>query len=777
MLTFGMAGGMMKRMTEKWQLKGVDWGRLMIDEHGLPEVAYAPAPRSRVLPCSHLLANESLKIVAHGNGGLFPFIFPGPVVNLCGKEVTGPGAPALLVREGGRLNKVVGLDDPKADHSDVITSQVLLSPFAASLQFKLSDVQVTRRVALPVSGLPAVMTIQRVTNHGKGVRWISLLEVWSLAPYIVDSGGGDSGFFSRHLSAVLGRASEGNGYFKETSVGSPVRVETTFGVQPDVAAKFRPELGDWKMPQLQFVALTRNVKMHVGKLPVAITTAVDPTGDSKSHTVLRRVVAESRFEVPAGKSLYGALLTWFGDWDEAKDGLRRLLPVPHFEQNEAVLWRKRVWPGLVARSSKEPEKEAFEGLWFGGCTLGALQRVGDTGVFCPPLGFDTFVRGVGHSCGEFATTLEALSWLDPRRVLLSLEEAVPRLTRGLRGEVSEDRRVVEGGLWLLVSLAYYHGLHGAHLSDDLRNSLPEALELLDDLLQREDLYGSAELLTTRSCDPDADRAHALPQVPSRAEGVLESVQATAILVRGCEMFVHCFENVLPEACASLALIAARHRDALEALIVERDVEPWVLRGLFVPDPEASLDHLVALLWMGLPDELADALWVQVEEGLKQERKASLQWAPRLFCEAVRRDETLPARYLAERRLIARGRWPCADWHSLMDPVSRESHLSSARGTFVWPKRDYATSSILHHLAFFGIEVSARGLVCRSPESLEVARLQLPVLELRAGARTYVGEWRGRGESVKLMVEFRKRERTAELEMKKGESWSIEKVLA
>ena len=728
-----------------------------------------------MLPCAHLLANESLKIVAHGNGGLFPFIFPGPVVNMCGDGLTGAGAPALLVQEGGHLSKVVGLDDERADHSDVITSQLLLSPFAATLQFKLSDVQVTRRVALPVGGLPAVMTVQRVTNHGKGVRWISLLEVWSLAPHIVGLANGGPGFFSRRLSAVLGRGDEGNGYFKEASVGSPVRVETTFQVRPEFASKSLAHLGNWKMPQIQFAALTRNVKMHIGKLPDTIVATADPADVGAGHAVLRRVVAESRFEVPAGKSLYGALVTWFGDWDEAKDGLRRLLPVQHFEQNEAVLWRKRVWPGLVAQSSREPEKEAFEGLWYGGCALGSLQQVAGMGTFAPPLGHGTFVNGIRHHCAGLSIALEALSWLDSRRVLRILEEAVPRLTQSLQVPASADGRVVEGAVWLLVSLANYYGLHGVRLSDSLRKSLPEALAQLIALLQREESYGSAELLTTATCDPDADRAHALPQVPEREEGVLESVITTAVLVRGCEMFDHCFKQELPEVCAALALIAARHRGALEALIPERDVEPWLLRGLFVPDPEATLDHLVALLWMGLPAGLADPIWAQIEAGARLERRASILWAPRLFGEAVWRDQRVAAHYLAERRLMVRGRWPCPDWHSLFDPVSRELHLASARGTLIWPERSHATATILHYLAFFGIEVSSRGLVCRTPESLDLARLQLPVLELRSGARTYTGEWCGDGESVKLTVEFRNPERTEEIELKKGEPWSIDKV--
>ncbi len=81
----------------------------------------------------------------------------------------------------------------------------------------------------------------------------------------------------------------------------------------------------------------------------------------------------------------------------------------------------------------------------------------------------------------------------------------------------------------------------------------------------------------------------------------------------------------------------------------------------------------------------------------------------------------------------------------MDPVSREQHLASARGTVVWPGRSYATSTILHHLTFFGREVSSRGLVCRAPASLEIGRLELPVMEMRAGGKTFTGEWRGEGE--------------------------------
>ncbi len=104
-------------MTEKWRLKGVDWGRPLLDEQSLPAMLYAPAPKSRVLPCAHLLSNDSLKVIAHGNGGLYPYLFPGPVVSLSGDGLSGPGAPTLLLREGGRLRRVVGLDDTMSDHS------------------------------------------------------------------------------------------------------------------------------------------------------------------------------------------------------------------------------------------------------------------------------------------------------------------------------------------------------------------------------------------------------------------------------------------------------------------------------------------------------------------------------------------------------------------------------------------------------------------------------------------------------------------------------------
>ncbi len=763
-------------MSEKWRLKGVDWGRPLMDEQGLPAVLYAPAPKSRVLPCSHVLSNDSLKIIAHGDGGLFPFLFPGPVVNMCGDGLSGAGAPALMLREGGRLRRVVGLDNKMADHSDVITSNLVLSPFAATLRFSFSDVHVARTVALPISGLPAVMTIHRVTNSGKGVRWISLLEVWSLAPHVVGvAEGSGSGFLGRRLSSVLKRGVEGNGYFKERSVGSPVRVETSFELQREIAEKMLPDLGDWKMPPVQFTALTRNVKMHVGKLPVSFLAALDPENEAPKYAVLRRVVAESRFEIPAGKSVYGGLVTWFGPWEEAKDGLRRLLPVQNFEQNESVLWRKRVWPGLVARKTADPEKEAFEGLWYGGCALGALQKSGDQGFLAPPLGFDTFVSGVSHSCANLAATLEALTWTDPKRALAALEDAVTRLLGTSLDPETSDERMVEGAIWLLVALGTYQGVHSAQLPESLQTTLPQAMEHLVAYLQREDLFGNAELLTTKWCDPDADRAHALSQVPARVDGDLESLTATAVMVRGCEMFAGSFRPLLPAVAADLDVIAARHRAALEALVVQRELEPWILRGLFVPDPEATLDHLVALLWMGLSNELADAVWEQVKAGLKQERKASLKWSPRLFAIAVRRDLDVAVRYLADRRLLSRGRWPCPDWHALFDPVVREHHLAAGRGTLVWPGREYAIANVLHQLAFFGLEVSADGLVCRAPESLSLARLELPVFDLRAGARTYTGEWRGQGETTKFIVDFSTEERVEEIELSRGEPWSVEKV--
>lgn len=763
-------------MTEKWELKGVDWGRPMLDAHGLPAVLYAPAPRSRVLPCTHLLANSTLKVIAHGNGGLFPFLFPGPVVNLAGNGLDGSGCPVLMVREGGRLRKVVGLDDRMADHSDVITSNLLLSPFAATSEFSISDLHVSRRIALPVSGLPAVMTIHRVTNRGQGVRWVSLLEVWSMAPHVVgvtDAGG--SGLFGGRLSSVLRRGVEGNSYFKERSVGSPVRVETTFELLPEVAAKALPDLGTWQMPQIHFTSLTRNVKMHVGKLPVALVATLESGCEAPKPAVLRRVIAESRFEVPAGKSLYGALVTWFGTWDEAKEGLRRLLPVQHFEQNEAVLWRKRVWPGLVARKAAEPEKESFEGLWYGGCTLGALQETGEAGSLAPSLGLDTFGHGIQHCFANFASVVTALTWIDPKKARRALEEAVPRLATSLRNVAPSSYSEVEEAVWLLVSLAAYQGVHGSELSESLQGSLPPVLAGLTAFLKREDLYGNAELLTTRRCDPEADRAHALSQIPSRAKGGLESLTATAVLVRGCETFARCFRELLPGPAADLDEIAALHRRALEGLVPQRDLEPWLLRGLFVPDPAASLDHLVALLWMGLPDELADAVWEQLKNGLKQERKASLRWTHCLFSEAVRRDEAVATHYLEERRLMSRGRWPCLDWHALLDPASRELHLSSAQGTLVWPGRAYAVSTVLHYLAFFGLEVSSRGLVCRAPASLNNARLELPVFDMRAGRRTYTGEWRGEGKNTSFLLEFSGEGRTVELELTKGEPWSVEKV--
>lgn len=759
-------------MKEKWSLKGVDWGRLLIDTNGLPALRYAPAPKSRVLPCTHVISNAAVKCIVHGDGRIFPYLFPGPVVGLCGAELDGPGAAALLIREGGRIRSVVGPDHPRADHSDVVTGRLVLSPFAASMEFAQSELAIARRVALPIAGHPAIVVIHRVYNGGAGVRWLTLFDCWSLAPQVVAPGKPRTSSLTQRISKVFARTPEGNSYFLDQTKGNTKRVEARFALDPEMAQKVLADASGWEVPPIQFAPLTRNVRFHVAAPEDVAAVALEDFPWRVAPATARYLVCETRFEIPPGQSLHAASVVWFGPWGDAKESIRQFLPANHFEQNEAVLWRKRVKPGLVVRKQKNPALDAFEGMWYGGGCLGAVQYSPRGGYFAPTLGHDTFKRGMVHDSGYFGAVAEVLSWTDPEMAMAVLESSVPRLERSLRNQSQNAPFEADEAIWNLIAVATHFGLHGLALGETLGTSLPLVMEDLAAFVKRDDIYGSGDLLTTRWCDPEAQRAHALSRVPEREAGRLESVTSTAVLVRGCEVFAAVFKHWLPGAAQELLAVAERHRTALEALARQGDLEPWLLQGTVVPDPAATIDHLAALLWMGLPGPLEDAIYAELNRARKQDRGPSRLWAPRLLAVDSRRTNRAQEHYLAHVRLLQRGKAPCPDWHALLDPLGRRTHLEASRGTTIWPGRLDAVSTVLHYLAFFGIEVSSQGLVCRAPHGLDVARLDLPVLDVRASERSFAGEWRGQGESRELSIWPVDGETPHRVDMHKGEPWSV-----
>ena len=117
-----------------------DWGTPFFDEQKIPALRYAPPaiPAAEAPFVTGFVAgNRLVKLLASGDGSVFPCLLNGPVQLLCGDpgDRAFSGAGRLFVSEAGRVKEVVGPEHRLADHSSVETAGLVLAPSYVEKEF------------------------------------------------------------------------------------------------------------------------------------------------------------------------------------------------------------------------------------------------------------------------------------------------------------------------------------------------------------------------------------------------------------------------------------------------------------------------------------------------------------------------------------------------------------------------------------------------------------------------------------------------------------------
>ncbi len=760
-------------MNDDWHLPGLKWGTLNNDDQGLPDVRYAPTPGSVRAPCSHLLGNHALKVAARGDGRLYPFLFLDRVVSLCGTPETSVGAGRLFLMEGGRMRPFVGPDDPRADHSDITAGTLRLAPNHVVLEATESQIEIRRRVALPLAGLPAIVSVYSVTNRGAGARWVSLVDAWDLAPHICGEVEEQESLRDRLRSALRrqDREHSNNLYFREKTAAAERRTETRFLWDEDACPRFFGEVPAWGMPPIHMVSLTRNAAIQViqpGGVSQELLALVNGEMEGRAERIRRLLAINVRFQPAAGETQVAAVVTWFGSWDEARVGLRKLLPVQMFSENEAILWRRRTGQGCVRRAADSRELTGWEVAWTTGQGWCAPQRAGEAGeLVFPPGGEATFVHGVRHDPELYGAALEALSWTVPDLVRTMLTHGVERSARQFDRrdhQESVNPRFMEDTLWTMHGLATFCEAQASGLWEPLASRLGKLLEEVTAHYFDERTFGAAGLVTTRFADGLADRLHGERGGPRREDGLVESMAAAALLVRACERMARTFKTLLPGSARELADIAAAQRDAIESLLRQGNLGRWTVRGQTVGEKLQGADHLGMLLWMGLPADLEKV----VEEALVQGRVRGHPLSPIWHAWLLERSAFAAPEQALQAFLGAsvagRASAGVDHWGALFgnpEPVP---------GAYQWPSSAAGIAGMLRHIKVFGLR-SAPGGIRFNVEILGKVRLELPVLQLRRTGTGVAGEWKGIGGIVAAqLVDSKGGE--AFIDMEKGVPWSV-----
>jgi len=357
---------------------------------------------------------------------------------------------------------------------------------------------------------------------------------------------------------------------------------------------------------VQLVGLTRNVQVSGGKLPVPLVEHL-PEPSSSSDVQRARVWMDAKFQPGPGETQMAACSFWFGDWDEARAGLRRLLPVNMFTQNEGLLWRKRNSFTLEYRVPDRLAASQWESSWDLAEARALPWRSGDGPWRVPPGGLETFARGVVHDARLAACLSAVLSFADAGLAARLLGDGTAHCQQRIERFVHSDEDAgafLEGLLWTMWALGLHLSVSGVGDDGDWLESAGAFLRDAADVLGRSDLYGVNGGLLSRYADGSSLTKQVIGRDVRDTEH-LESVRSTAMMVVALETAVAQFMRHHPLDCARLEELARRKREFLEGLFEGTFFPRWLLRDKKLGRSQMFLDHHVWLLLMGLPDSMAE----------------------------------------------------------------------------------------------------------------------------------------------------------------------------
>jgi len=820
------------------------WGAPYIDTDDVPLFAYSPAPSVERLAmghcehCWHPVGNRAVKLLVSGTGLCFPYLPAGNMLSYCGDprcpEEFGGGR--LFVAEGGVARPVVGPDHVMVDSSEAQPATLLFSPAYVEKAFTVAHLEIRQRLALSLTDVPAIVSLFFVVNRSDGNRWITLYDVWDLAPYIVDPSLTQRPLARKLVSAFGFGRPRGwdNSYLEAAGAGAGARVQATFKWNDEVAKKRFGLTAAVPIPRVQAIALTRNVSTVVGVPNDMLTTMLPAPDKANAGRPSVRLCTEIKFQPGPAQTQFAACVYWFGDWEEAKQGLRRLLPINMFRSNEALLWRKRARLVLESRQPNRRRMSQWESAWHSGIAHVAPWKDAKGELSVRTGGPTVFVEGAGVDERLTALSCVAQSYSAPRsaaQLLLSLGHKVRDDLEEYAHEGKGTPYFVEDMLWFLWALAEFAAASGGLADSPIQELVTELLPGIAELVTEQEHYGPSGLLTTRWADRNG-LVHQLPGVPAREAGRVESVQATALLVAAVEAVVLHTVKSSPEACAELSEVAAASRDSLQKLFEGSHFPRWVLPKGRVGLKRVFLDHHVWTLIMGLPPEMEQALLHTLEQRLFKRTVVGVptldqpfdETAPKgagsrfgtnleisplqnalLICALGRKRPSLANRLFARMGsqalldaypwswgipFLAPSRIPDPDAGSPFGPDSAER---SGPDNLDGVAFEGAVAAAFARKALLGLK-GVEGGIEFSVELLKHFSLSSPTLSLSQAGGGISGQWNGAGDSIRIVVRFGSKGealqwesasqalevyaeaggRTIELRVKAGERWSLRK---
>jgi len=594
------------------QLSG-PWGSAFFNDLEQAVFRYAPAHPSERLSagmpplCIHRFGNAGMAVLASGDGRMLPVMScGGRLVSLCG-DVFHPGPLAgnrLFVVEGGLVRPVVGPDHPLCERSDMLLAPMLLTASGVESDVTTPDLAVRCRVSVPLEGMPTLLLWMQVSNHSQGTRWVTLWNLWNFLPVILEAQLLDKAPLARRLAAALGigqRDRVDNSYFTATCEGSGARVQVAVDWNGEVAETRWKGVRPLTLPPIQAVALTRNVELGTAGIPqqLAAVLSTESTRGREPGGAEALLAVRAAFEVRSGEQQVAAVAIHPAEWDRAKPGLKRLMPLALHMENEGILHRKRLAGSTERVRLGQREIDRWQGSWQAALTgaLG-LRSVDGPGEMGFPLSAGISRSERPQSVREQAVAALSLAFNHPALcapLLSGLAIQVVEAVEAFHGVQGKSTRIVEDVAWLLWALAESEAVLGWSSGRNVPVDLPAVMSSVVSLLGLKEIRGPHGLVTTAWCDP-CDVPHSGHRGAARESGDVETVAGSAMLMVACSAAARQFGSHVPDAAEELARLGLLLRSSMDALAGPDGALPcWLLGNIPVGSGELRPVQLAWLL--------------------------------------------------------------------------------------------------------------------------------------------------------------------------------------
>jgi len=593
-----------------------DWGAPFFDEQKIPALRYSPPaipPGDSPFVTGFVAGNRLVKLMASGDGAVFPCLLNGPVQFLCGDpgDRAFSGAGRLFVSEAGRVKQVVGPEHPLAYHNNVETAGLVLAPSYVEKELVTGDLLVRHRLAVSLSGLPAIVVLYFVTNRSSGTRWLTLYDAWDVAPYILDSEFMKSSFGTRLAGALkLSKGLRLDNKYLTTSVkgdGASVRFEFPWaeGFTRRAATRHLASI-----PPITVVGLTKNLSLSAAVPPEALAQALGEGVRPPKGADWKRLFAKSEFSVGPGVTEVAAAVHWYGDWEEGKKQLRKLLPVSMFAGNEALLWGRRRGLTLETRGVRFGGSVDWEASWHAGVTAAGPWDDFSSGETMIPGGRTTFIHGDPADTELVAANVVALSYLTPASAgkvfTAEAERVLSRLAPDLKKWRSDGPGLADL-LHIFWAGCEYVAASGGGV-EDARELVRKMAETALSLASGDALWGANGLVQAR-WSGERRALEGLPTLSSKGLKGLESMYSSALLAVTLSWAATMYEEEEPRLSDDLAAVAASLTRSIEERFREPYFPRWVLPNGKPADPRFALDHHVWLMLLPIANKLKEkVLW-------------------------------------------------------------------------------------------------------------------------------------------------------------------------